>query len=197
MPDKSSNLKKYQSKNPLQQFLVRRFLNLLLKLIVQVAPESILDVGCGEGYLEELIIQRGIKAKIVGIDISDKALQIARRKSPQAVFQEGDIYNLPFQDSQFDLVLAVEVLEHLQNPMKALLEIKRVSNKHYILSVPNEPIFTVASLLAGRHLKSFGRHPEHIQAWSKKGFVNFASLYFAKVIVVKTSFPWTILLVEK
>jgi ubiquinone/menaquinone biosynthesis C-methylase UbiE len=85
--------------------------------------ELVLDMGCGTGFLFSHIH----KAKLlVGIDTSSKALQVAKRWSNAHLIQT-DADNTPFPDNIFDRVFAVTLLQNLPDPMKTILEIKRIS----------------------------------------------------------------------
>jgi 2-polyprenyl-3-methyl-5-hydroxy-6-metoxy-1,4-benzoquinol methylase len=91
--------------------------------------QRVLDLGCGEGLLVEEYSQKG--HNIQGIDLNYESQHVIR----------GDITQLPYEDSSADLVLLLDVLEHIgfeQQP-QVLYEIHRVlkSNGTFILSVPN------------------------------------------------------------
>lgn len=205
--DKSTNLKKYESKNPLRRLLLGRFMKKMGEMVMEIKPEVILDAGCGEGmvisYLrnwigvevEKLVWNEKEKREFYGIDMSEGAIEEAKKRVPFANLQTGSVYNLPYVDNFFDLTICSEVLEHLEEPEKALLELKRVSKKYVLLSVPHEPWFRISSFLSGKYLKTWGNHQEHVQNWTAGQFVKMVGKYF-KVLKVQTSFPWTIVLCE-
>jgi len=62
------------------------------------------------------------------------------------VMQYQDIMNMTYEDNKFDTVCALEILEHVVNPIKALSELKRVAKKRIIISVPFEPVFSLLRL---------------------------------------------------
>lgn len=88
---------------------------------------NILDMGCGEGTRLAYIADNDRCG--FGIDISEKAIEIARKKYPQFDFRVGDLENLPFSDNKFDLVYSAFTFEHLDNPEKVLMEAIRVLKK--------------------------------------------------------------------
>jgi SAM-dependent methyltransferase len=184
---------KYTSANPAIRLLTNRFLARLEDLCVRVqaqAPEAVvLEVGCGEGEISERL--HGRWAEVTGLDLPDAGLrtQWASRAGPR--FVHGDAHALPFADRTFDLVVAVEVLEHLPDPASGLAELARVSREHLLLSVPREPLFRLGNLAAARHVRALGNTPGHLNHWSKPGFVRFVSSH-AAVREVCTSLPWTI-----
>lgn len=191
----TDNYRKHTSTNPLQQFLLRRFHDVLLAELRAVAPRSVLDVGCGEGFTLELLRQKHIGERLEGIDFLQRAIDIGRELHPELTLKQGDIYQLPYPDGAFDAVICCEVLEHLEHPERAMRELQRVVKKYCIISVPNEPFFRAANFLRGKNLARWGNDREHIQHWSKRGIKNFVKKYF-NIKTVKTPFPWTLVVGE-
>jgi ubiquinone/menaquinone biosynthesis C-methylase UbiE len=104
---------------------------------IAIGSKTILDMGCGEGTrLNELVgkIQVGY-----GIDISRKAIELAKRKYPQLNFEVGDLEKLPYGNEKFDLVYSAFVFEHLDNPEKVLREAVRVLGRggNLVIIAPN------------------------------------------------------------
>jgi ubiquinone/menaquinone biosynthesis C-methylase UbiE len=190
--NKSSSFaqQKYNSSNPLRRFFIKLFLKKVLVEIKKQKPANLLDIGCGEGQADKFFLEYHPNLKITGVDFDEQALKEARINCPAMKIKKADIYHLPFVNKSFDLILCLEVLEHLKNPQKAIKEIKRVG-RYFILSVPHEPFFSIMSFLSGRYLKNFGRHPEHLNFWSKKSFTEFMKKEFSKA-KIKISFPWLI-----
>ncbi|MBE9100230.1 bifunctional 2-polyprenyl-6-hydroxyphenol methylase/3-demethylubiquinol 3-O-methyltransferase UbiG [Vacuolonema iberomarrocanum] len=89
---------------------------------------SVLDVGCGGGYTCEFLTQRG--AKVWGIDQSAACIQTAQTHATAEglaiAYKQGLAEQLPFESGQFDVVVCVDVLEHVENPKQAIAEISRV-----------------------------------------------------------------------
>ena len=86
------------------------------------APPRILDVGCGTGKNLELLARFG---RAEGVDISTDALEFCKARGLTAVTQ-GEAERLPFDDGTFDLVTALDVVEHLDDDVAGLREIHRV-----------------------------------------------------------------------
>jgi 2-polyprenyl-6-hydroxyphenyl methylase/3-demethylubiquinone-9 3-methyltransferase len=86
----------------------------------------ILDVGCGAGFLANHL--GGLGHDVTGLDVSDDALEVAARHDPRHTvrYQKGDALNLPFEDASFDVVCAMDFLEHLETPERAIAEAARV-----------------------------------------------------------------------
>ena len=96
----------------------------------------ILDVGCGKGYLLYEFTQVVPGTEIVGIDVSEYALENAKEEV-RATLQVGSAVDLPFADDSFDLVLSINVLHNLYiyDLHRALKQIERVSRGHsYIVN---------------------------------------------------------------
>lgn len=192
----TDNYRKHTSKNPLQQFLIRRFYTVLLTELQNVHSDSILDVGCGEGFTLERIRVAGIARTLEGIEVRSDAIEIGRALYPELTLRQGSIYELPYADASFDTVLCSEVLEHLEHPEEALAELTRVARRHCIISVPNEPFFQLANFLRGKNLARWGNDIEHLQHWTTKGIANLVGR-FCKIRTVRTPFPWTLVVGEK
>jgi hypothetical protein len=71
--------------------------------------------------------------------------------------------------------------------------LKRVSKKFVLLTVPNEPHFTIQRFLRGKNMRKWGDHPEHINHWSTKKFRTFVSQHL-RIWDVKKPLPWTMVL---
>ena len=191
----TDNFRKHTTKNQLQKFLIDAFFTVLIKEIKNLNPDSILDAGCGEGFTLERLRVAGVGKKLEGVDL-EQAIDLGTHTHPHLTLKEGSIYELPYAESAFDLVLCSEVLEHLEHPEKAMEELWRVTRKYCIITVPHEPFFRLANFLRGKNLSRWGNDIEHIQHWSTRGIVTFAGKTF-KVKRVKTPFPWTVVVVEK
>lgn len=190
----TTNYKKHYSSNPLQSWLLDRFYQTLTGLTHTLKIESVLDAGCAEGFgLNNIRKNRSVK-RLAGLDRSVESIALGKKLHPFIKFTKGDIYQMKYQTNQFDLVICTEVLEHLTNPERALKELIRVSKKYYLLAVPNEPWFRLANLLRGKNISRWGNDIEHIQHWSKKQFIDLISQAGLKIMMVKTPFPWTMVL---
>lgn len=192
---KSSNYAKHETKNLFQKWLIKRFHANIIYLSKKLNVKNILEAGCGEGFSSREIISTGL-SPFIGMDINLESISIAQKKCPTGFFLQGDILNLPFSDSIFDLVVSLEVLEHLNHPKIALDELYRVSRKWLILSVPNEPYFCLANFFRGKNMMRWGNDPSHINHWTKRSIVLFVQKR-CSVIETNLSFPWIILLCKK
>ena len=180
---------KYASKNPVERRLMAGFFQALTSSLPDAAPRHVLEVGVGEAEVTSVVAERYPGTTVVGIDLPDDELAAAWRDKPVAG-SFADIVRLPYQDDQFDLVLGIEVLEHVDDPPAALREIARVATGDIVVSVPREPIWRAANMARGKYLRDLGNTPGHVNHWSTRKFVELVGSVF-DVVEVHTPFPWT------
>jgi len=105
----------------------RKF-QVIKKLCFGFTPQKILDVGSNSGGMTAKIANLFPKSKVTGVDVYQKAVDFATKHFPMISFLVADGQNLPFKNKEFDLIFCLETLEHVVNPQKTLLEIKRCLN---------------------------------------------------------------------
>ncbi len=197
MASNYGNRQKHESSNPIQRALIGRFKTAALELVSQVNPESILEVGCGEGYMLDALSQGGVRASLHGVDFSGPAIEDARQRlGDRAKLEQRDARELADDGRQFDLVMMLEVLEHIPEPEQMLPILERLTHRHLLLSVPWEPMFRGLNFMRGKHLSAWGNDPEHVNHWGRRGFQRFVEQRF----VVRSAplvAPWTMVLAER
>lgn len=188
---------KYGSTNPVVRRLMQGFEAALAELFDQAAPGSVLDVGCGEGVLTYRWAQQLGERRIVGTDLEDPKLRSewAVRQRPNLEYRATPVENLPFPANEFDLAAAIEVLEHLPDPRRALAEMRRVTARHLLVSVPREPLWRGLNIARGAYLRELGNTPGHLNHWSRRAFTMLLG-DFGDVVETRSPFPWTMLLVR-
>jgi 2-polyprenyl-3-methyl-5-hydroxy-6-metoxy-1,4-benzoquinol methylase len=188
---------KYGSTNPVVRRLMAGFERTLDELFTRAAPQSVLDVGCGEGVLTEQWADQIAPGRIVGIDLEDDKLaaEWSGRRRPNLTFAPMEVERLEFGDGEFDLVAATEVLEHVTQPELALAEMARVAGHHLLVSVPHEPLWRALNMARGAYLRQLGNTPGHLNHWTRRSFVSLLGRY-GEVAEVRAPFPWTMLLVR-
>jgi malonyl-CoA O-methyltransferase len=87
-------------------------------------PNTVLDIGCGTGFVAEIAAQRWPRARITAIDSAPAMLKEMRRKIPEAFVIEGDIAERCFEP-EFDLILSSMALHWLSDPRAALEKWRR------------------------------------------------------------------------
>lgn len=189
---------KYGSTNPVVRRLMGAFERTLSELFEQADPQSLLDVGCGEGVLTHEWAKRLGERRVVGIDLDDPLLHAEweGRRAPNLTYQVMKAENLPFADGEFDVATAIEVLEHVPDPAHTVAEMARVSTGHLLVSVPREPLWRALNIARGAYLKQLGNTPGHLNHWSKNSFVKLLSRH-GTVVEARSPFPWTMLLVRR
>lgn len=112
----------------------RNIISLLIEGYVQQDGLSILDVGCGTGATMSLLRGYG---NVIGIDVSREAIKFCRQRSHTALCQ-ADACCIPFPESSFDFLTALDLIEHLEDDLVGLREFSRVlkENGCLLLSVP-------------------------------------------------------------
>jgi 2-polyprenyl-3-methyl-5-hydroxy-6-metoxy-1,4-benzoquinol methylase len=129
--------------------------------------------------------------RVAAIDILDECVAYTKRRLPHVDASTASVYELPFDDRSFDLVLCLEVMEHLGRPADALRELSRVSRGHLVVSVPYEPYFRIGSLMRGKYVRGLGDHPEHVNHWNRRSLPAFLQAQ-VDVAEVGVAFPWLI-----
>jgi SAM-dependent methyltransferase len=188
---------KYGSSNPVVKRLMTSFHGALDELWGQAAPQSVLDVGCGEGVLTSEWADRLGEGRVVGIDLADPKLEAEweARRRPNLEFRAEEATSLSFADDEFDLAAAIEVLEHVPEPEATLAEMARVARRWLLVSVPREPLWRGLNMARGAYWRSLGNTPGHVNHWSKGAFVSLLGRY-GTVAEARSPFPWTMLLVR-
>ncbi len=154
--------------------IIYNFANFYRALIIKlfINPKTVLDVGCGTGYLIKWLRWLGIEA--YGVEISQYALD-SSRASIKPYLKKADIVDLSYSDNKFDLVLTFDVLEHIDRSKikKAVEETVRVSKKYILHKVYTSENTWVT------HFQ--GRTSARLSVFSKKYWHNlFTSLTGAK-----------------
>ena len=137
------------------EFVLKKELELILSELDERG--SLLEVGCGTGVFMEELRRHGFK--VVGLDISEPMIEVARRKGLTVVLGDGS--RLPFKDHSFDYVLFITSLEFMRDPESALAEARRVAKRKVLLGLLGKvgPIYWVRKLtgeklaLSGRYFK--------------------------------------------
>ena len=88
--------------------------------------QTVLDIGCGAGMLTNALAQEG--HRVFGIDLSSSSLEVAKNHdlTKQVFYQTANAYSLPFSDQFFDIVCAMDILEHVEHPHLLISEASRV-----------------------------------------------------------------------
>lgn len=188
---------KYESQNPLYQMLVKGFLMTLTRLLAQTESKEVYECGCGEGFLSLHMMKKGYYVK--GCDIDASTVKEANAKASALYhaepFEVKDIYELEGTEGIADTVVCCEVLEHVEDPEKALEILKGLTRRWLVLSVPREPVWRILNCFRFRYLAQLGNTPGHLNHWSTASFVQFAAKA-GSIENIATPLPWTFVLID-
>lgn len=179
----------------LARFALGRFHATLHGLLAGIEAHTVFDAGCGEGYILNRVLM-GRFARVYGADLDGERLRYARQQAGQSAIFQGNLHDIPLPAASVDLVICLEVLEHVGDPVRALDELARVTRRYALLSVPNEPFWRMGNLARGAYWGQLGNTPEHINHWSVWGFRRFVGQRFT-VREVRTPVTWSFILAEK
>ncbi len=188
---------KYGSRNPVTRLLMAGFTRNVDDLLVSTSPESVLDIGCGEGVVTQRWARAIAPARVVGLDLDDPAIAAEWEKhaAPNLEYVAHAAQALPFADGEFDVATAIEVLEHVPDPRATLAEMARCARNHLLVSVPHEPLWRALNIARGAYWREFGNTPGHVNHFSKKAIVALCAEH-GDVIETRMPFPWTMVLVR-
>lgn len=187
---------KYHTRNPIAQWLMNGFYRAFDDLVARSAAKTAYEAGCGEGHLSIRLANHGLE--IAGSDVDSEIVQRAienvRAAGAHGEFRVCNLYDLTTNVvGNRDLVICCEVLEHVDEPERALDVIAKINSKHVILSVPREPIWRILNMARGQYLLSLGNTPGHLQHWRSRRFLDFLQRRF-DVVAIRRPLPWTMAL---
>jgi ubiquinone/menaquinone biosynthesis C-methylase UbiE len=121
----------------------RAFYAEVAEVVADLEPRWLCDAGCGTGHLLRAVIDRvSPPERVVGVDQTRAGIAQLALNVPSAEGIVGDVFELPFEDGSFDVVLCTEVLEHVVRPRPLLAELARVcrTGGTLVLTVPDGAI---------------------------------------------------------
>ena len=120
--------------------------------------ESLLEVGCGTGYVLAAIHNAFPGLRLVGTELLSQGLDIARARLPRVELHEADVRSLPYE-SDFDVVGAFDLLEHVEEDEQALVHLARAVRPGggLILLVPQHPRLWSGMDDVARHVRRYTR----------------------------------------
>lgn len=151
-----------------------------------------LDAGCGEGIISQYMLSQ-FNFNMYGIVLSSDMLCKSSKILPVVC---ASVDKLPFKDKTFDLVVCLEVLEHIEMPEKALLELARVG-EYTVISVPNDLLMRIGNISRGKYLRNMGNSPGHTNHWSYFSFKKLLRDHFEILDMRVSGYVWLIVLVEE
>jgi len=151
-------------------------------IIDYIKNKKVLDVGCGNGYGSYLMSKYA--KEVIGIDISSKCIKYAeknyKRENLKFILMDALELDKNFSSQFFDIIVAMEFIEHLNNPLKFLKIAYELLKERggLILSTPNKE---------ARKIKSKPWNPEHVQEFDLISLNNLLSQVFPSVRIIGMS----------
>lgn len=180
----------------MEQFYIK-LLNQISRCYSQENSFSVLDIGCGIGVVTKIVSQNFPNARITGFDLSREVVKSAKLLLPSTDIYVGDIHALPHNNHSFDLVICLEVIEHLDQPNTILDNISKACKKYSIFSIPNDWKFRAINIMRFKYLEEKGNSPDHIHEWNREDFVALLSHHFKVVNISGVIGIWNLFLCEK
>jgi len=166
-----------------------------LEAIKDLSHPKILEIGMGQGRFLKKIARFRPDAEFFGIDISRSAIDLVKNDSHlNGTFLIGDAEKIPFPNNSFDVVVIMDVLEHVPNPEKVIAEVNRVLKHdgifHFFVPCEGQQ-FTLDRFLKKTNFLGFGNftkvHFGHIQYFSQSDIKKLASPYFLELSITYSS----------
>ena len=187
---------KYKTQNPIAKYLTNGFFKGVQSAIGNFpADYRILEVGCGPGESTRRILEMLDTQHLEASEFEQRLVDLHAQFGFPVPLRQESVYELQREDDEFDAVMLLEVLEHLEDFEAALKEIFRVAKHHVVISVPREPIWRTLNFARGKYWSDWGNTPGHINHWSSRGITELVGQY-GKVVNVSNPLPWTIILAQ-
>jgi 2-polyprenyl-3-methyl-5-hydroxy-6-metoxy-1,4-benzoquinol methylase len=154
-------------------------LNPLLEMISEFAalnenkqPLRILDIGCGNGSLSNLIAQNGYE--VIGLEESNSGIKFANQSFPNCKFIQGSIYNIPYTElgEKFDVIISCEVIEHLFYPKELVKNVKQCLKPNGLLIITTPYNGYLKNLI----IAAVGKMDQHLTTLWDGGHIKFFSV---------------------
>jgi ubiquinone/menaquinone biosynthesis C-methylase UbiE len=158
--------------------------------VVDPVKGEILDIGCNDGTFSKVILDKAGASRIVGIDVVKKTIDWANehwKKVGNMKFVVADAEKLPFTTESFDAVFALEVLEHVFDPERVLLDIKRVlkTGGYAVFLVPSDNLLFRIIWFLWLHFYPRGKvwRETHIQTYKGNYLTKISKRVGFKIVV--------------
>jgi ubiquinone/menaquinone biosynthesis C-methylase UbiE len=159
-------------------------------------PKKILDVGCASGWFLKQVKEKYPESWCYGVDLYEKAVNYGGKKYGDLVLKHADAHKLPFKKECFDLIICTEVLEHVVDPDKVLLEIKRVLKKNGTVVIEMDTGNLLFQAVWSVWIKLYGRvwSDAHLHLFDKKKIISLIKKSGLRIVRTAT-FNWSMAVV--
>lgn len=153
---------------------------------------SLLEIGTGSGYLACFVEQEHPEAIVTGVEYDPRLVALTQSKVSRATIQQGNAEQLGLDGQQFDVIVSLQVIEHLYHPEKMLEGVRRLlaPGGRFILTTPN------LGCLSARVMKDkwHGYRPDHVALKDRDDWVAFAERHGFRTVYSGSTFfsgiPW-------
>jgi SAM-dependent methyltransferase len=165
----------------------RRVIERVIERLDLPAGARILDAGCGSGRNMVDLARHGA---VTGVELSETSVRLARERNAGEVV-EGSVMDMPFEDGTFDLTVSLDVIEHLQDDVGALRELRRVTKPGgaLLVTVPAYQWLWSGHDEINHHHRRYNRRtllaPAQAAGWQMKSSAHFNSLLLPIAIVLR------------
>lgn len=194
-------MKEYDNNNPISQTLLRNFYHAIGTAIKSAEMvERVLELGCGPGEstkrLTSMLGPIHLEASDVDQMYVDKLNALYVPRIFPYKFTTESVTDIKRTDNSFDLLIALEVLEHVEDFKESVKELFRVTSRYVLISVPNEPLWRLLNIVRGKYIATLGNTPGHVNHFS---YNSLRELIAPHGIIKKAMFPlpWIVILSEK
>jgi len=183
----------YYDKNIRQNPLLRIWHTIRFSLAIEILQpylkdgNRVLDIGCAGGTFLRYFKKRYPKLIFYGIDASKVAVEYAKKRDKKINFLQADAHKLPFQKESFEIITCFDVLEHLENPKKAIFEAKRCLKEKgvYLASTTTESLlFKICWFFWLKFSGSVWEHT-HIQVFNFDSLPSLIKSFGLKVLLIR------------
>lgn len=155
----------------------RALLHMLLSVPDASRPSLLVDVGCGVG--SNLMLFDSMGYRVIGLDSEIYSLSYARKRHPSISLINGDLLTLPLKPDSIDLIIATDILEHLEEDTRGIREIHRTLKKEgrAVFTAPAFKFLWGTQDIAGMHQRRYSKK-ELLKKIEGQGFRVIRSSYF-------------------
>lgn len=142
----------------------------IISILKPYVSGRVLDAGCGDGFITNAISKLPSVTEVRGVDISKKAILVAKSKYPHIIFEAGQATDLPFESNYFDIITAIELIEHVYDTELMFKEFSRVLKKggHLIITTTDFNLLKKVVIALFFWDRYFHPTNPHIRFYTKK-----------------------------
>jgi SAM-dependent methyltransferase len=164
----------------------RTVLSAIRRIVGKKRAFSLLEVGTGSGYLVSFIESEFPDARVVGIEYDARLVALTREKVARARILQGNAEAIPLQGEKFDVVVSLQVIEHLYHPERMLASVFNLlaPGGRFILTTPN--LGSVSARVMGS--RWHGYRPDHVTLKDRSGWVELVERQGFKTVYSGSTF---------